>query len=49
MRYIVEFTIADEKVSKFFNKRDQAKKFAGMVDGKIITFTDLDDLRKDKK
>ena len=48
MRYIVRFEIADEKISKFFNKKDQAKKFADMVDGKITTFTNLNDLRKDK-
>ena len=39
-RYVVEFTIAEEKVTKFFNEEDHAKKFAKMVDGKITTFTE---------
>ena len=39
-RYLVKFTIADESVSKFFNEKEHAEKFAKMVNGKIISFTE---------
>ena len=39
-RYIVEFTIAEERVTKFFNEENHAKKFADMVGGKITAFTE---------
>ena len=39
-RYLVKFTIANESVSKFFNEKEHAKKFAKMVNGKITSFTE---------
>jgi hypothetical protein len=38
-----------EKISKSFNIRHQAMKFAKMVKGKIVAFKSLNDLKKDKK
>ena len=48
MRYMVEFTIAEEKVTKFFNDEEHAKKFAKMVDGKITTYTETNYGKDDK-
>lgn len=42
LRYIVNFTIKGESVSKFFNEEDQAKDFSKMVDGKITSFSSTD-------
>ena len=39
-KYVVEFTIAEENVAKFFNNEEHAKRFAKMVDGKITAYTD---------
>ena len=47
-RYVVEFTIAEENVAKFFNDEEQAKKFAKMVDGKITAYTETN-YRKDEE
>tara|TARA_R110000824_G_scaffold55632_11_gene153137 strand:+ start:1469 stop:1642 length:174 start_codon:yes stop_codon:yes gene_type:complete len=40
-RYVVTFKIADEEVTKFFNEKDHAEKFAKMVEGKISEFTEM--------
>ena len=40
-RYLVRFTIAEEDVTKFFNEKEHAEKFAKMVDGKISEFTEM--------
>jgi len=40
-RYVVRFKIADEEVTKFFNEKDHAEKFAKMVEGKISEFTEM--------
>ena len=39
-RYVVRFTIAGEDITKFFNEKEHAEKFAKMVDGKITEFTE---------
>ena len=40
-RYVVRFTIAEEDVTKFFNEKEHAEKFAKMVNGKISEFTEM--------
>ena len=47
-RYVVRFTIAEEDVTKFFNEKEHAEKFAKMVDGKITEFTETN-YGKDKE
>ena len=42
LRYIVNFTIKGESVSKFFNEEDHAKDFSKMVDGEITSFSSTD-------
>lgn len=47
-RYVVNFNIADENVSKFFNEEEHAEKFAKMVNGKVTRFGELN-YGKDEK
>ena len=38
--YVVEFSIDKEKIKKFFNVKEHAKRFARMVKGKLLTYID---------